>query len=125
MSTRTILSVGQCRPDNAAIGHFLTSNFDVRLLTADFADEAMELLRGQRVDLVLVNRKLDADGSDGMAIIRSILQDGEMNGTRVMLVSNFEEWQQKATELGAQPGFGKAELSSEVARDRVAAALSA
>jgi CheY-like chemotaxis protein len=124
MTARTILSVGQCRPDSAAISHFLTSHFDVTVLTSDSAIDATTILRQQKVDLVLVNRRLDADGSDGMKIIESIAQDADIPATRVMLVSNFEEWQEKAVAMGAQPGFGKAQLNSDVARERVEAALS-
>ena len=54
-----VLSVGQCRPDNAAIGHFLKSNFEVEVLTADLPADCMQTLASETVDLVLINRKLD------------------------------------------------------------------
>ncbi|MCA9085412.1 MAG: hypothetical protein KDA81_15225 [Planctomycetaceae bacterium] len=123
MASRTVLSIGQCRPDHAAISHFLKSNFDVDLHTADLADEAIELMARQTFHLVLVNRKLDADYSDGMDIIRRMKATAELCDLPVMLVSNFPDWQEKAVQLGAVPGFGKAELGTSDTIDRVRAIL--
>lgn len=123
MSTKTVLSIGQCRPDSAAIGHYLKSNFGVSILTADLADEAMKTLKENKVDLVLINRVLDADGSDGMAILRSIRQNADYAALPVMLVSNYADWQQKAIAAGAIQGFGKAELNRPETRTRLAAVL--
>ena len=69
---KTILSVGQCRPDQAAISHFLTTNFDVRVVAVDLADEALAAASNEAIDLVLINRKLDADYSDGMEILKAL-----------------------------------------------------
>jgi hypothetical protein len=70
MTGKSVLSIGQCRPDQAAISHYLTSHFRATVLTADLAVDAYRLLKSQTVDLVLINRKLDADYSDGMEILR-------------------------------------------------------
>lgn len=123
MSTKTVLSIGQCRPDSAAIAHYLKSNFGVSILTADLADEAMKTLKENKVDLVLINRVLDADGSDGMAILSSIRQNADYAALPVMLVSNYADWQQKAIAAGAIQGFGKAELNRPETRTRLAAVL--
>lgn len=95
-SRKTVLSVGQCRPDQAAITHFLTANFAVHILTADTMADTVELLQSQAVDLVLINRKLDADYSDGMEILKYIRSQPHLKSVAVMLVSNFPEWQEKA-----------------------------
>ena len=124
MSSKTVLSIGQCRPDQAAITHFLTSNFPVKVVATDLPDESLKLMQDSPVDLVLINRKLDADYSDGMEILRSIKSNPDLAATPVMLVSNFEDWQEKAIESGALRGFGKAELSSPQTIQRVGAALS-
>lgn len=120
MSTSTILSVGQCRPDNAAINQFLKANFDCQVLTADLPLEALGILRQESVDLVLINRKLDADYSDGTEILKAIKADSTLAPTPVMLVSNFADAQESAVAAGAVYGFGKAELNSpdSVARVR-------
>lgn len=123
MPAKTVLSIGQCRPDTAAIKHFLTSNFDVEVVTADLPRDSMAVLQERSVDLILINRKLDADYSDGMEILATVKADEALAGIPVMLVSNFAEWQEKAVAMGAVYGFGKAELSAPETVERVRAAL--
>ncbi|MCA9036879.1 MAG: response regulator [Planctomycetaceae bacterium] len=120
---KTVLSVGQCRPDQAAISHFLTSAFEVSVTTADYAEDAIDAVKTESPDLVLINRKLDADYSDGMEILKALKADPTTASVAVMLVSNFSEWQEKAVAAGALYGFGKAELAAPETRARVAAAL--
>jgi CheY-like chemotaxis protein len=124
MSQKTVLSIGQCRPDSAAIGYYLQSNFSAKVVTADVAEEALRTLDAQSFDLVLINRVLDADGGDGMEILRSIRKLSEYDNLPVMLVSNYAEWQQKAVAAGAVSGFGKAELNRPETRSKLAAILS-
>lgn len=124
MSTKTVLSIGQCRPDSAAIAHYLKSGFSVSILTADLADQAMKVLKENTVHLVLINRVLDADASDGMAILNAIRQNPDYASIPVMLVTNYPDWQQKAIAAGAIHGFGKAELNRPETRTRLAAVLS-
>ena len=123
MPSKTVLSIGQCRPDNAAITHFLTSNFDVDVLATDLADDSLTALQANSVDLILINRKLDTDYSDGMEIMKLIKSDPRTEPIPVMLISNFAESQEQAVEAGATYGFGKAELSSPETIERVRGAL--
>ena len=123
MSGKTVLSIGQCRPDQAAISHYLTSHFGATVLTADLAVDAYQLLKSQTINLVLINRKLDADDSDGMEILQKILDDKATATLSVMLVSNFAEWQEKAVAMGATYGFGKAELNRPETKQRLSAVL--
>lgn len=118
-----VLSVGQCRPDHAAITHFLSSNFNAEVIEADLPAAAQAAVQEHEIDLVLINRKLDADYSDGMEILRTLKADANTQDIPVMLVSNFAEWQEKAVHEGATYGFGKAELGSPDVIDRVRAAL--
>lgn len=115
---RQVLSVGQCGPDHSAISRFLKANFDVVISTADTIADALYDLREAKYDLVLVNRKLDADYSDGSELIRLMKADPVLMDVPVMLVSNYPEHQANAVALGAEPGFGKLELgkSDVVAR---------
>lgn len=115
---RQVLSVGQCGPDHSSISRFLKSNFDVVISTADTIADALYDLRAAKYDLVLVNRKLDADYSDGSELIRLMKADPLLMELPVMLVSNYPEHQANAVALGAEPGFGKLELgkSDVVAR---------
>jgi two-component system chemotaxis response regulator CheY len=61
-------------------------------------------------DLVLVNRKLDIDYSDGMAIVRHLKTESRWSAIPVMLITNYPEYQAEAVAAGAVPGFGKQDL---------------
>lgn len=93
------------------------------MVSTDLMDDTMQALRDQPIDLVLINRKLDADYSDGMAILKAMKEDHALAKIPVMLVSNFAEWQEKAVEAGAIYGIGKAELATDEATERVREAL--
>lgn len=123
MTQKTVLSIGQCRPDQAAISHYLTSHFGAKVLTADLPVDAYQLLSNQSFDLILVNRKLDADYSDGMEILQHLCTDKSTAAVPVMLVSNFAEWQEKAVAMGATYGFGKAELNRPETKQRLSDVL--
>lgn len=101
-----VLDVGQCDPDHASIRR-VVEDCGCSVKRIHTGEEAKQALQQGGVALVLVNRILDRDGSDGMALIRELLAIG---GAPVMLVSNYPEYQQQAVAMGAQPGFGKASL---------------
>ncbi|MCA9149556.1 MAG: response regulator [Planctomycetales bacterium] len=109
---KTVLDVGNCAPDHAAIRRMLTNNFDVTVLQTDQAQDTLELLAKQPVDLILVNRKLDCDYSDGMRIIEQLKGDQRYSSIPVMLVTNYEDHQDQAVSVGALRGFGKLALSA-------------
>ncbi len=97
--------------------------FCAELHKADTFAETFEELQGAHFDLVLVNRVLNADGSSGLELIRSLKQDANFSEVPVMLVSNFEDAQQAAESLGALPGFGKADLHTARSIERIEQAL--
>ena len=105
-----ILDVGQCGPDHATIRSYLTSNFDCEVVQVDGPEDALRSLKQSQFDLVLVNRKLDRDYSDGIEVIRQIKADAEIAEVPVMLVTNYPEHQEAAVAAGAVRGFGKLEL---------------
>jgi PleD family two-component response regulator len=123
-SERKVLSVGQCEPDSAALKRFLDQHFRVSIDRAKLPGEAIEKLRSGRFDLVLINRKLDEDYSDGTEIVKAIKQDAELAKTPVMIVSNHEDAQQEAVELGAEYGFGKLEYEKPEVVERLKPFLS-
>jgi CheY-like chemotaxis protein len=107
---KCVLSVGQCAFDHGNISAALTKQFDAQVVPAATQAEALEALSKSPCDLVLVNRIFDADGSSGIEFIRALR--AQTHGTvPVMLVSNFEEYQQQAVAAGAERGFGKAALT--------------
>ncbi len=108
-----VLQVGNCSFDGAAIAELIGKNFGAQVVAAGLQDEALEMLRAEPFDLVLVNRKLRADQSEGLDLVTQIKADAQLAATPVMLLSNYADAQQAAVAGGAEPGFGKAELAAE------------
>ena len=123
MTRPRILSVGQCGFDHARIAGTLSRALDAEVARADTAAEALAALRPGGFALVLVNRVGDRDGAPGLDLIRAMKADSSLAATPVMLVSNYPDAQAAAESLGAAPGFGKAELGSPRALERLRAAL--
>lgn len=121
--TKRVLDVGQCQMDHGTISNFLQAKFAAEVSRAHVAEDALAELRRQPYDLVLVNRKLDRDYSDGLAIVRSMKADPALADVPVMLVTNYPDQQQIAVAAGALPGFGKAELHTPETLERLRHAL--
>jgi two-component system chemotaxis response regulator CheY len=62
---------------------------------------------------------LDADGSDGVDVVRAVKADEALRRVPVMLVSNYDAAQEEAVTAGAEPGFGKAALGRPEMLERV------
>src|SRR5215218_7536309 len=107
--SKRVLDVGQCGPDHAAIRSFVERNFGAEVRQTHRAGDTLAELRKGKYDLVLINRKLDADYTDGLEILKAIKGDPELAATPVMLVTNYAEHQQQAVAAGAELGFGKLE----------------
>ena len=109
---KTVLDIGNCDADHMFIETMLKSNFTATLLRSHGLDDALKLLQENEVDLILINRLLDNDGSEGMAILRHFKSDAKLQNIPTMLITNFEEHQEAAIKEGAVRGFGKSALSS-------------
>ncbi|MCC9606648.1 response regulator [Blastopirellula sp. JC732] len=108
--TKKVLDVGNCGPDFYAIKSFVEKTFDAKVLQADGPEDALEILRREPIALVLVNRKLDRDYTDGLEVIKQIKADAALASVPAMLITNYEEHQQLAISEGAIHGFGKLSL---------------
>ncbi len=117
---KRVLDVGNCVPDHAAIRGMLERNYQADVVQAHGPDDALAELRKQPFDLVLVNRKLDQDYSDGLDIIKSIKADAKLAAVPCMLITNYPDQQQAAMAVGAEHGFGKKELHSGQTQARLA-----
>jgi two-component system chemotaxis response regulator CheY len=117
--TKRVLDVGNCVPDHASIVRLIEGNFDAKVVQAHGPEDALDVLRGRSIDLVLVNRKLDRDYSDGLDVITQIKQDPALSAVPCMLITNFAEHQQSAVQAGAEHGFGKLEFDRQETRDRL------
>lgn len=110
--SKRVLSIGQCGFDHASISATFQRHFAAVVEPVDDYAEAAEWIEREGLpDLVLVNRKLDADGGDGLEVIRAVKEHPSASRVPVMLVSNYPDYQAQAAALGAVPGFGKAELT--------------
>jgi CheY-like chemotaxis protein len=117
--SKRVLDVGNCPADHAAIQHLIEVYFDAQVVQAHTADDALATLDSAPFDLVLVNRKLDRDNTDGLQVIRRIRAIPQLAHIPVMLVTNFVQHQQQAVREGAEPGFGKRELQEPATRERM------
>jgi len=118
--SKLVLDVGNCGPDFAAIRQFLTQNFTCEVHPAQGPEDTLQALRSNDYAMVLVNRKLDRDYSDGIEIVRLIKEDPDLKDVPVMLVTNYPEHQEEAMTLGAEKGFGKLELQQPETVEKVA-----
>ena len=124
MQDKIIMSVGQCVPDHYSIARLMNElGFDIEKV--DYPEQALELLikNKNQYALVLVNRKIDIDYSDGLELIKKIKSHPEIKDIPVMLVSNFPEAQEEAVKNGALYGFGKAELNKTETKEKILNAL--
>jgi len=101
----------------------LTSNFGAEVIQTDGLADTLTALQENSIDLVLINRKLDNDYSDGIVILEQIKSKPDYSDLPVMLITNYEEHQAKAVALGALPGFGKLEINSAKTRAKLASVL--
>lgn len=115
--TKTVLDIGNCNPDHYAITQLLTGNYDVVVLRAHELSDALQLLSEKKVDLIVINRKLDIDYSDGIEILRHLKQDAAFKGIPTMIITNYAEQQLAAVAEGAEYGFGKLQYSEPATRD--------
>jgi two-component system chemotaxis response regulator CheY len=116
---KRVLSVGQCYADHLAIAGTLERHFGAETVRADDGAGALARLRQEHFALVLINRVMDRDGSQGLELIKEIQADEELRVVPVMLVSNYEDSQEEAVRHGAKPGFGKAALGQPRTLSRV------
>lgn len=103
-----VLDVGNCDADHSLIRGMIESHFAAQVERAMSVRQAQEALRRGRYDLVLVNRLIFADRSEGLELVRWMKGQGGAPDTPVMLVSDRESAQAEAVTSGAERGFGKA-----------------
>ena len=106
----TVLSVGQCVPDDMGISAVVQKELGATLERAGSAEEAKKMMEAKKYDLVLVNRVFDADGDSGVRFIGQRMMAGER--APMMLVSNYEDAQADAMAAGAFKGFGKSAMGN-------------
>lgn len=101
----------------------LKGQFGCEVSAASSLPEALHAAENKAIQLILVNRLLDRDGSAGLEVIKALKQNPQTSEIPVMLVSNFEDAQQAAVAEGALPGFGKSEMQSDETQAKLNAVL--
>ena len=122
MSKKVVL-VGHCGPDSSFLRMAVSSAAKgLQVLSAD-TEEELDAVLADKPDLVLFNRLLDFGfpEHEGVAVIRRLR--AAHPDLRMMLVSNFDDAQQKAVAAGALPGFGKREIGTPKVADLLRKAL--
>lgn len=109
---KRVLDVGNCAFDHSSIQRMIETSFDAVVLQAHAEEDAFSALLSDKIDLVLVNRRLNRDGADGLEIVKRIKESAELAAIPVMLVTNYPEYQEQAVAAGAELGFGKGDLGT-------------
>lgn len=117
--SKTVLDVGNCRADHAAIRRLMEDQFAATVVQTHGLDDTLAELESRKYDLVLINRKLTRGYRDGVEVIRAMKAKEETSAVPVMLITNYPEHQQAAAELGAETGFGKAELGAPATLEKL------
>ncbi len=125
MMTKQVLDVGNCSMDHGNIKHLIETNFDASVVRAHDQQSALALLRSRDFDLVLVNRIFHRDRGDGLELISKIKTDPQLGATPTILISDLDDFQEKAIEAGAAIGFGKKSLNCQETRRRLSPFLAA
>lgn len=115
-----VIDVGNCALDHGAVKRLLADNFKCEVVQCHGLEDTLAELHKAPAALVLVNRKLDADHSDGVEIIKSIKADPSLADTPVMLLTNYDDYQRQAVQRGAERGFGKLEYDNPETREKLA-----
>jgi CheY-like chemotaxis protein len=109
---RKLLIVGQCDFDYQRIRLIITKSYEIEVHRADSLDDALQSALDRQFDLILINRLLDTDRSEGMAVLHELKSNPATENTPAMIISDYQETQDAAVATGAKRGFGKASLDT-------------
>lgn len=117
-----ILLVGHCVPDMYMLKSKMQQLFPGTAVESSKSQDDLSA-RITPQSLLLVNRVLDGLFSveDGIELIEKLAQ--EADAPKMMLISNFPEFQQQAVKVGALMGFGKSEMGSSATEDKLRKAM--
>ena len=103
-----ILDVGQCGVDGPRMKLLFREKLGATVVNASTLEDAAQKIESGGYDIVLINRILAADGSEGSELIKKFSKQSD--APPMMLVSDHDEAQQQAVAMGAKRGFGKSAL---------------
>lgn len=114
----TFVLIGHCGPDSYLLKNAINRAVpEAKIVFADDDDALRPHLKPESI--LLVNRLLDGgfDEDTGVELIARFAQSPTK--PRMLLVSNHDDAQQQAEAVGALPGFGKREVNSARATERL------
>ncbi len=117
MASPRVLSIGQCAFDSTSIERLFEQDFSAEVESIDTARDALGAMQSRKFDLVLVNRRLDMDGSSGIALLEKL--HTQAPDVPMMLISDKPDAQDEAVAKGALPGFGKSSLRNPETIQRI------
>lgn len=100
---KKILIAGPCYADAQSIKKSLEKEFKISSIEVTKAQEAKNVLRQRKVDIIIVTRILAGDHSPGMDLLRYSKQNNPE--VPVILLTRFLQAQKEALEKGAQASF--------------------
>ena len=115
--SKTLLDCGNCPPDFQSMKRLVSQAFNANIIQCHGMEDTLQVLKTNKVDLVTINRKLDADYSDGIKIAEAIKADPDLCETPVMLITNYEDHQEAAIAIGCERGFGKLAMAAPSTRE--------
>ncbi len=97
------LIVGLCYADAQSLRKPLESQFSLTSLDVTKTEEAKNILRQRKVDIIFISRVLAGDKSSGLDFLKYI----KINHPKIpaILLTRFPDAQKQAIELGAQAAF--------------------
>lgn len=119
-----IALVGHCGIDGPRIQAQITSILDGAQVAMANDPDALTQVVDKGVDLLLFNRELGFgfDGDEGVDVMAELRESHP--DLKMMLISDYPEAQAAAEEIGAVPGFGKADLGTPKVEKALKNALS-
>lgn len=123
MATR-ILLVGHCGVDGPRLQSELASCLGAADVQRVNSDADLRRACDEGADLLLINREpLGLDCADGVELIEQLRE--QYPDTKLMLVSDYADAQEKAQGAGAVPGVGKSDIGSPKFEKTIRRALDA
>jgi len=117
-----VLLVGHCGFDSGGLTRFAQKTLPgARVLRVNDQNTLTKLI-SETPCLLLINRVLDGSFTvgHGTALIEILGNESQNNTPSVsLLISNYEDAQQAAEQAGAASGFGKSDIGTPVAIERL------
>ncbi len=115
-----ILDVCPCSFDHADMRKVIEKVCMATVEQVRTGAQALDFIAKRRYHLVLINRTLDGP-MDGLSLLAALRR--QTNPPPAMLISNYVDAQTSARQMGALPGFGRAQIEESIAVQRIAQAL--